>query len=206
MSRYASLFTDAVAATAEPAPQRPAYRLLLVDDEPNVLRSLRRVVQREQYEIVTASSSNEALALLAQQEFLILISDYMMPGLNGAELLKRAKYMRPDMIRIMLTGHADTGAVMGAINDGAVYKFILKPRNDDDLRITAALALEQIDLLQRNRALQQENAQKSQEITKLSKLAVTNRSQLAIMLHKRAVLNDAQVQELYMLGQTRTEP
>jgi len=206
MSRYASLFTDAVAATAEPAPQRPAYRLLLVDDEPNVLRSLRRVFQREQYEIVTASSSNEALALLAQQEFHILISDYMMPGLNGAELLKRAKNMRPDMIRIMLTGHADTGAVMGAINEGAVYKFILKPWNDDDLRITAALALEQFDLLQRNRALQQENAKKSQEITKLSKLAVTNRSQLAIMLHKRAVLNDAQVQELYKLGQTRKEP
>src|SRR3569833_30416 len=141
MSRYASLFTDAVAATAEPAPQRPAYRLQLVDDAPNVLRSLRRVFQREQYEIVTASSSNEALALLAQQEFHILISDYMMPGLNGAELLKRDKNMRPDMIRIMLTGHADTGAVMGAINEGAVYKFILKPWNDDDLRITAALAL-----------------------------------------------------------------
>ena len=61
-----------------------------MDDAPNVLRSLRREFQREQYEVDTASSSNEALALLAQQEFHILISDYMMPGLNGAELLKRA--------------------------------------------------------------------------------------------------------------------
>src|SRR3569833_4327723 len=134
MSRYASLFTVAVAATAEPAQQRPSYRLLLVDDEPNVLRSLRRVFQREQYEIVTASRSNEALALLAQQEFHILISDYMMHGRNGAELLKRAKNLRPDKIRIMLTGRADNGAVMGAINEGAVYKFILKPWIDDDLR------------------------------------------------------------------------
>lgn len=206
MSRYASLFTDAAASSPEPTPQRAAYRLLLVDDEPNVLRSLRRVFQREQYDIVTANTGNEALALLAQQEFHLLISDYMMPGLTGAELLKRAKNMRPDMIRIMLTGHADTGAVMGAINEGAVYKFILKPWNDDDLRITAALALEQYDLLQRNRVLQQENAKKSKEITQLSKLAVTNRSQLAVMLHKRGVLNDAQVQELYKLGQTRKEP
>ena len=206
MSRYASLFTDVAASSPESTPQRPAYRLLLVDDEPNVLRSLRRVFQREQYDIVTANTGNEALALLAQQQFHLLISDYMMPGLTGAELLKRAKNMRPDMIRIMLTGHADTGAVMGAINEGAVYKFILKPWNDDDLRVTTALALEQYDLLQRNRVLQQENAKKSKEITQLSKLAVTNRSQLAVMLHKRGVLNDAQVQELYKLGQTRKEP
>src|SRR3569623_2425572 len=204
MSRYASLFTDA--AAPESAPKHARYRLLLVDDEPNVLRALRRVFQHEHYDILTAAAGNEALALLPQQEFHLLISDYMMPGLNGAELLKRAKNIRHEMIRIMLTGHADTGAVMGAVYEGAVYKFILKPWNDDDLRITAALALEQFDLLQRNRALQQENAKKSQEITKLSKLAVTNRSQLAIMLHKRAVLNDAQVQELYKLGQTRKEP
>jgi len=204
MSRYASLFTDA--AAPESAPKHARYRLLLVDDEPNVLRALRRVFQHEHYDILTAADGNEALALLTQQEFHLLISDYMMPGLNGAELLKRAKNIRPEMIRIMLTGHADTGAVMGAVNEGAVYKFILKPWNDDDLRITTALALEQYDLLQRNRALQQDNANKSKEITKLSKLAVTNRSQLAIMLHKRGVLNDAQVQELYRLGQTRKEP
>lgn len=206
MSRYAALFTEQASPPQAPQPQRPAYRLLLVDDEPNVLRALRRVFHQEHYDIVTAADGQQALALLAEQEFHLLISDYKMPGLNGAELLKRAKNMRPDMIRIMLTGHADTGAVMGAVNEGAVYKFILKPWNDDDLRITAALALEQYDLMQRNRALQSENAKQSVEITKLSRLAVTNRSQLAIMLHKRGLLNDAQVQELYKLGQTRKEP
>lgn len=123
MSRYASLFTDAPAP--ESAPKRARYRLLLVDDEPNVLRALRRVFQHEHYDIVTAADGNEALALLTQQEFHLLISDYMMPGLNGAELLKRAKNIRPEMIRIMLTGHADTDAVMGAVNEGAVYKLSL---------------------------------------------------------------------------------
>lgn len=206
MSRYASLFTDASAPPPESSPPDVTYRILLVDDEPNVLRALRRVFHRERYEIVTAADGNQALALLAEREFQLIISDYMMPGLNGAELLKRAKNMRPDMIRIMLTGHADAGAVMGAVNEGAVYKFILKPWNDDDLRVTTALALEQYDLIQRNRRLQRENTQQGQEITRLSKLTVTNRSQLAIMLHKRGLLNDAQVQELYKLYQVRKEP
>ncbi len=206
MSRYASLFTDASAPPPESSPPDVTYRILLVDDEPNVLRALRRVFHREHYEIVTAADGNQALALLAEREFQLIISDYMMPGLNGAELLKRAKNMRPDMIRIMLTGHADAGAVMGAVNEGAVYKFILKPWNDDDLRVTTALALEQYDLIQRNRRLQSENTKQGQEITRLSKLTVTNRSQLAIMLHKRGLLNDAQVQELYKLYQVRKEP
>lgn len=206
MSRYASLFTDASAPPPESSPPDATYRILLVDDEPNVLRALRRVFHREHYEIVTAADGNQALALLAEREFQLIISDYMMPGLNGAELLKRAKNMRPDMIRIMLTGHADAGAVMGAVNEGAVYKFILKPWNDDDLRVTTALALEQYDLIQRNRRLQRENTKQGQEITRLSKLTVTNRSQLAIMLHKRGLLNDAQVQELYKLYQVRKEP
>lgn len=206
MSRYASLFTDASAPPPESSPPDVTYRILLVDDEPNVLRALRRVFHREHYEIVTAADGNQALALLAEREFQLIISDYMMPGLNGAELLKRAKNMRPDMIRIMLTGHADAGAVMGAVNEGAVYKFILKPWNDDDLRVTTALALEQYDLIQRNRRLQSENTKQGQEITRLSKLTVTNRSQLAIMLHKRGLLNDTQVQELYKLYQVRKEP
>lgn len=208
MSRYTSLFTGAArdAPSNDEDKKRDPYRLLLVDDEPNVLSALRRVFNAENYEIVTAKDGNEALTLLAERHFHLLISDYMMPSLNGAELLKRAKRMRPEMIRIMLTGHADTGAVMGAVNEGAVYKFILKPWNDDDLRVTVALALEQYDLIQRNRSLRQENAAKGKEIRQLNRLAVSNRSQLAIMLRKRGLLNDAQLQELYKLQQTRKLP
>lgn len=208
MSRYASLFTGSVAegTTKEAVIKRDSYRLLLVDDEPNVLNALRRVFHAENYEVATAKDGNEALAILAERDFHLIISDYMMPMLNGAELLKRAKRMQPQMIRIMLTGHADTGAVMGAVNEGAVYKFILKPWNDDDLRITVALALEQYDLVQRNRSLQQENTAKGKEIQQLSRLTVSNRSQLAIMLRKRGLLNDAQLQEIYKLQQTRKSP
>ena len=177
-----------------------------MDDEPNVLNALRRVFRQENYIILAAGNGREALNLLEKEPCQLMISDYMMPGINGADLLKRVKEKYPEMIRIMLTGHADTGAVMGAIKEGAVYKFILKPWNDDDLRVTVGLALEQYDLIQKNRALTKINFQKSKELNALSKLAVTNRSQLAILLHKRNLLNDKQAQELYRVQQTRKEP
>ena len=211
MSRFASLFTGAAPETSpgkpgENAPAKKKYRLLFVDDEPNVLSALKRVFRQENYEIETAASGNEALAILYARPVQLVISDFMMPGMNGAELLKRVKAAHPDTLRIMLTGHADTGAVMGAINEGAVYKFILKPWNDDDLRVTVALALEQYDLVQKNRALQQDNAQKSKKINTLSKLVATSRSQIPQLLHKHRLLNDAQLQELYKLHQSQKEP
>jgi type II secretory ATPase GspE/PulE/Tfp pilus assembly ATPase PilB-like protein/DNA-binding response OmpR family regulator len=207
MANYASFFTGATPPTGAPKAVQPAvYRILLVDDEPNVLKALQRVFRQENYEVVLASSGPEAIDLLRNGTFHLMISDYMMPGMTGAQVLKQAKAIQPDMIRIMLTGHADTGAVMGAINEGAVYKFILKPWNDDDLRVTVAIALEQFDLIQKNRALQKENAKKTYEISALAKMAVTNRSQLAIMLHKRDLLNGQQVQELHRLQQTHKEP
>src|SRR3990167_2631846 len=185
VSNYASLFTGAASAENPAADDRPAntaYRILLVDDEPNVLNALRRVFRQENYAVTMASGGQEALALLRKEPFHLMISDYMMPGMNGAELLKQVKALKPEVIRIMLTGHADTGAVMGAINEGAVYKFILKPWNDDDLRVTVALALEQFDLISRNRSLRAENDLKSKEISALSRLAATHRSRLGIML------------------------
>lgn len=206
MSRYAALFTGN--ASEEPPSEQVSspYRILLVDDEQNVLRALQRVFRQENYQVVTAGNGQEALDLLRRESFHLMISDYMMPVMNGGELLRQAKALHPELIRIMLTGHADTGAVMAAINEGAVYKFILKPWDDDDLRVTVALALEQYELIGKNKALQQENALKSKEIAALSKLAVTNRSQLAIMLSNRNLLNGQQVQELHRLQQQRKEP
>jgi type II secretory ATPase GspE/PulE/Tfp pilus assembly ATPase PilB-like protein/DNA-binding response OmpR family regulator len=206
MAGYASLFTGANPSAPETTAEPPHYRLLLVDDEPNVLKALQRVFHRENYQVLMAASGDEALRICAEQPVQVVISDYMMPMMNGAELLKRIKAIYPGTIRIMLTGHADTGAVMGAVNEGAVYKFILKPWNDDDLRVTVALALEQYDLMQRNRVLQEENSKKTREIQALSRLTVTNRSQLAIMLHKKGLLNEHQVQELHKLAQVRKEP
>lgn len=207
MSRFAGLFTGQSSEKTNAAPAKPVrYRMLLVDDEANVLKALRRVFQQENYEIHTAADGREALDLLSRQHFHVMISDYQMPVMDGATLLKEAKLVAPEMIRIMLTGHADAAAVLGAIKEGAVYKFILKPWNDDDLRITVALALEQWELVRRNRELQSENIKKAKEISTLSKLAVANRSQLTIILKKRGMLNDTQVQEIYRIQQAKREP
>ncbi|HET6720415.1 MAG TPA: response regulator, partial [Rhodocyclaceae bacterium] len=207
MTDYTQFFTGNAAAATEPAAAPPTrYRVLLVDDEPGVVKALTRVFRQENYEVVAAGNAVEALEQLKAKAVEVVISDYMMPGMNGAELLKKIKALYPETIRIMLTGHADTGAVMGAINEGAVYKFILKPWNDDDLRVTVALALEQYDLIRKNRSLQLENAKKSKEISALSKLSVSNRSQLGIMLHKKNLLTATQLQELHRVQLNRKEP
>src|SRR5574340_304723 len=204
---YASLFAAGppAAASTDP-PQAGRYRLLLVDDEPGILSALRRVFRQENYEIVTAPDGAEALALLRRDSFHLLVSDYMMPGMNGGELLRQAHQMQPEMIRIMLTGHADVSAVMAAVKAGAVYKFILKPWNDDYFGVTVALALAQQELLAKNRRLNADNENKSKELAQLAKLSVSNRSQIAIMLNKRNLLSAAQLQELFRIQQTRREP
>ena len=197
---YAHLFTgDGGAHDDAPAPSR--YRILLVDDEPNVLAALRRVFRQENYEVVTAADGAQALALLRSAPFHLIISDFMMPGMDGGELLRQARQLDPDMIRIMLTGHADVNAVVGAVKTGAVYKFILKPWNDDDLRVTVALALERQELNRSNKALSRENARKSREIEQLARFSVSNRSRLATVLHKHGLLTLGQVQELLRMQQ-----
>lgn len=201
---YAHLFTGGqAAASSQPAQQR--YRILLVDDEPNVLAALRRVFHQENYDLVCCQNPHDALKLLDSESFQVVVSDYMMPGMDGGELLKRARSVQPDMIRIMLTGHADVNAVVGAMKTGAVYKFILKPWNDDDLRVTVGLALEQYELKRKNTALQRETQVKTREIEQLAKFSISNRSQLAVMLNKRGLLSIQQVQDLMRSQQQRKE-
>ncbi|MFB9244551.1 Flp pilus assembly complex ATPase component TadA [Massilia antarctica] len=197
---YGHLFTGAAEPDSAAAEVR-AYRILLVDDEPNVLSALRRVFRQENYEIVTSGNPREALALLKTETFHLIISDFMMPGMDGGELLRQARQIEPDMIRIMLTGHADVNAVVGAVKTGAVYKFILKPWNDDDLRVTVALALERQELNRSNKALIQDNARKSHEIEQMAKFSAGNRSRLATVLHRHGKLTLGQVQELIRIQQ-----
>jgi len=207
VSKYSSLFTSSSSAeTIEKDENKPIYRILLVDDEPNVLSALRRIFRRENYQIESAMSGQEALKALSQNEFQLMISDFKMPKMDGAELLKQVKDLYPDIIRIMLTGYADTDAVMGAINEGAVYKFILKPWNDDDLRVTVSLALEKYDLLKTNKKLQHENKHQNKQLKKLSKLSNSDSGQLAIMLNKKHLLTDGQLQELFKIKQNSDIP
>lgn len=108
--------------------------LLLVDDEPNVLSSLKRTLRRDGYTILTASSGAEGLELLAQHSVGVIVSDQRMPEMSGVEFLSRARVMHPDTMRIVLSGYTEVNTITEAVNKGAVYKFLTKPWEDDELR------------------------------------------------------------------------
>ncbi|BBO82914.1 hypothetical protein DSCO28_34800 [Desulfosarcina ovata subsp. sediminis] len=195
MSRIASLFLDNSAEQAAIPDSKPAgtkaYRILFVDDEPNVLKAMRRIFRQENYQLLTAGSGPEALALLDRhQPVHVVVSDHRMPGMTGTQLLKQIKAKYPKTIRIMLTGYADTDAVMGAVNEGAVYKFITKPWNDDDLRLTVSLALEQYDLIRENRSLKQQAENHQKEIKRLSRFVNAHHSQLGHLLLKAGLIDE----------------
>jgi len=105
-------------------------RVLLVDDEPNVLSALRRSLRGRGFEIVTASSGQEALALLQRESVDAIVSDMRMPGMSGAELLKASLSLAPDAVRVLLTGYADIGSAVQAVNDGEIFRYLAKPWDD----------------------------------------------------------------------------
>ena len=116
--------------------QKPKERtLLLVDDEENILRSLTRALRRDGYQILTATSARDALELLGKNDVQVIISDQRMPETSGTEFLSRVKQMYPETVRMVLSGYTDLTAVTDAINRGAIYKFLTKPWNDDELRV-----------------------------------------------------------------------
>ncbi len=108
-------------------------RILCVDDEPYVLKSLRRLFIQTEFDPVFANSGQEALALIADEEFAAVITDYRMPGMNGVELLGHVFQRTAKTARLVLSGYADVSTVLEAVNNGRVDKFIPKPWDDDKL-------------------------------------------------------------------------
>jgi len=134
-------------------------KILCVDDERNVLKSLNRLFVDDDYEILLADSGAEGLEILAGEKGVqLVISDYRMPEMNGVDFLKKVCEGWPDTIRIVLSGYADTASIVAAINEGQIYKFIPKPWNDDELRLNIAKALETYHLAKQNRELTRELA------------------------------------------------
>ena len=117
-----------------PAPSEATRSLLLVDDEPNNLRALKRVFRHEGYQVHTAESAREAFEILANVPISVIVSDQRMPEMSGTEFLSRVKSIYPDTVRIVLSGYTDLATVTGAINEGAIYKFLTKPWDDEALR------------------------------------------------------------------------
>ncbi len=127
--------------------------ILLVDDEPDVLSSIKRALIDEDCEIFLANSGAEGLKILQHQGVKVVISDEMMPWMTGSEFLAAVKVECPETIRIILTGQADIKSAMMAINKGEIYRFFTKPWDDIELRLTIRSALEKYDLEAENRKL-----------------------------------------------------
>lgn len=128
-------------------------KILLVDDELNVLSALKRALVDEPFEIVSCTSGEEALKIMKEQFFKVVVSDERMAGMQGSELLAQVKVNSPDTIRILLTGHATLEAAMRAVNEGEIYRFFSKPWNDHDLIFAIRSAIEKFDLQAKNRRL-----------------------------------------------------
>ena len=136
---------------------KPPRTLLIVDDETNIVTSIKRMLRKENYNILTASSGEDGLDLLAKHNVDVIISDHRMPGMTGVDFLSRAKAMYPHSVRIVLSGYTEIKAITDAINQGAIYKFLTKPWDDDQLRAHISEAF-------RNKEMADENMRLSLEV------------------------------------------
>jgi len=143
---------------------RAERTLLLVDDEVNILRSLTRTLRRDGYNILTASGGEEGLAVLSENSVEVIVSDQRMPGMAGSEFLSRARENYPDTVRIMLSGYTELNSVTDAINQGAIYKFLTKPWEDELLRTNIQDAFEYYDLRHANKILSQELSELNKDL------------------------------------------
>ena len=129
-----------------------AIGVLYVDDEINNLNSFKAAFRRD-FEIYTAISAKEGRKILDGQEIGVIITDQRMPGMTGIEFLESILPVYPDTIRILLTGFSDINAVMDAINRGQVYKYLVKPWQNDELKMYIENALEIYNLRKENKDL-----------------------------------------------------
>ena len=141
------------------------YPVLCVDDEKDNLRIFELTFRRD-FKILTASSAQEGLELLSQYPVAVVLSDQKMPGIEGVEFLRRVRELDPRVIRILVTAYGDAQILGDAINDGNIYRYIAKPWEPDDMRLTIQRAIEAY-------ALEAERATLLDELTILNRLSRT---------------------------------
>jgi DNA-binding NtrC family response regulator len=128
-------------------------RLLIVDDEVNVRSALRRSLRRTSHQLLFAESGKAALEILDREEVDIVMSDHLMPGMTGVQLLRAVRLRKPYVARIMLTGHADLDTAMDAVRSGDIDRFLTKPWDDVELRAVLEMTCEKLAAEAENRRL-----------------------------------------------------
>jgi diguanylate cyclase (GGDEF)-like protein len=184
--------TDFLRAGFGLAPQllrfnRAQPTLLLVDDEPSILSSLRRLLRNEGYRILTANSGSEGLQVLAKHAVDVIVSDQRMPGMTGVEFLRTVRQLYPDTVRIVLSGFTELQTVTDAVNAGAIYKFLTKPWDDEQLRAHVQEAFLYGAMANENRLLTLEVRTANQ------KLAAVNRRLESVLAQQRSEIKRGEI-------------
>jgi response regulator RpfG family c-di-GMP phosphodiesterase len=157
------------------------HTLLIVDDEPGLLQTLRHQFFRD-YRVLTAESGHAALELLGAQDVHAILSDQRMPGMTGDVFLTQARAFRPDAVRILFTGYTDIQAVISSVNEGRIFRYILKPWDPIELEGIVRQAVEHHDLIVDRRRLIAELKEANDRLTR------ANRDLIEVNEQKRAML------------------
>ncbi len=142
--------------------------LLIVDDERYVLNALTRLLRRDQHDIVTVEVPTKALDVLRERPVGVIVSDYRMPEMDGVQFLRQAREVAPEAIRIILSGYAEIHAILSAVNDGGIHKYLTKPWNDEQLRLEVKAGFDQYVLAKTNRFLQETLQRRNEELLALT--------------------------------------
>ncbi len=142
--------------------------LLFVDDEANILSSLKRLFRPLGYHIHTATGGAEGLELLACESVDLIISDMRMPEMSGAEFLEQAAVRWPNTVRILLTGYSDLGSTIDAVNKGHIYRYVSKPWIDHELTLLVQRALELKQLKDEKSTLEALTLRQNEELAELN--------------------------------------
>lgn len=177
------------------------HTVLCVDDEENILHSIKRLLRKEGYRLLTALSGIEALKILEENDVHLVLSDQRMPQMSGTEFLAKVKEKYPDVIRIILTGYTEVDSITESINKGNIYKFFLKPWNDDNLKLEISKALEQYDLIQANKMLQEKIMKQNKELQKINEnleALIQQRTEVLEIQNQALELSHAILEDLHV--------
>ena len=148
---------------------KPCHSILVVDDEPDVVRSVKDLLRLD-YKVFTATSPDEGMKILQENPIDVIMTDQRMPEMTGVEFLKRARDPHPDATRLLFTGYADISAVIAAINQGNVYRYIAKPWDPDELQTIIREACERHDLIVQRKQLIEDLEQANKELREANAL------------------------------------
>ena len=142
--------------------------ILCVDDEPGIVRAIRRILKPEPVNVLIAASGPEGLEILRKQPVSLILTDYRMPEMNGIEFLEQAAPLCPDAFRMILTGYAEAHVLVEAVNRGQIYKILYKPFQEEDIKLTVRSGLEHHARNRENRALLEELGQRNKQLAILN--------------------------------------